>query len=352
MNIDSATKVARQKLSVLELAQTLGNISEACRQRGISRTSFYEYKKRFEEAGLEGLRDLPPIVKSHPFTTSEETVERIVTLSLENPSRGCNFISDRLRQEGTLVSYPTVQNILNKQGLRRSYDRWLRLEELAAAGQLEPTETQLKFLIKENPIWRERRHVESRRPGELLCQDTSSVGKWDGGLLRLHAVVDTFSSYGFAFLYPSKQPEAAVAVLHNDVLPLYAEQQLGVQAILTDNGTEFCGTPEHPYELYLALNDIEHRRTQVRHPHTNGFVERFIRTVKEEFFRSRVSRLQFTTLEELQAALDDWLHAYNHDRPHQGYRNMGRRPRETIDAYKNGTLKQTKRGGRTVKNET
>lgn len=352
MNTDPAVKVARQKLSVLELAQALGNVSEACRQRGVSRTSFYEYKKRFEEAGLEGLKDLPPIVKSHPFTTPEETVERIVALSLENPSRGCNFISDRLLQEGTMVSYPTVQNILNKQGLGSRYDRWLRLEELAAAGQLEPSAGQLKFLIKENPIWRERRHVESRRPGELLCQDTSSVGRWEDSFLRLHAVVDTFSSYGFAFLYPSKQPEAAVAVLHNEVLPFYAEQQLPVQAILTDNGTEFCGTPEHPYELYLALNDIQHRRTQVKHPHTNGFVERFIRTVKEEFFQGRVPRLQFATLDELQMALDEWLDYYNNERPHQGYRNMGRRPRETIDAYKNGSLKQGIRGNRTVKNET
>lgn len=351
MNTDPATKVARQKLSVLELAQALGNVSEACRQRGVSRTSFYEYKKRFEEAGLEGLKDLPPIVKSHPFTTPAETVERIVTLSLGNPSRGCNFISDLLLQEGTMVSYPTVQNILNKQGLGSKYDRWLRLEELADEGQLEPSETQLKFLIKENPIWRERRHVESSRPGELLCQDTSSVGKWEGSFLRLHAVVDTFSSYGFAFLYPSKQPEAAVAVVHNEVLPFYAGQQLPVQAILTDNGTEFCGTPEHPYELYLALNDIEHRRTQPKHPHTNGFVERFIRTVKEEFFRSRVPQLQFTTLAELQAALDEWLVYYNTERPHQGYRNMGRRPRETIDAYVAGTLKQGKRNSKTVKNE-
>jgi hypothetical protein len=134
-------------------------------------------------------------------------VERIVTLSLENPSRGCNFISDLLLQEGKMVSYPTVQNILNKRGLGSKYDRWLRLEELAAAERLEPSQTQLKFLIKENPIWRERRHVESRRPGELLCQHTSSVGKWEDSFLRLHVVVDTFSSYGFAFLYPSKQPE-------------------------------------------------------------------------------------------------------------------------------------------------
>jgi len=53
--------------------------------------------------------------------------------------------------------------------------------------------------------------------------------------------------------------------------------------VLTDNCREFCETDAHPYELYLKLNDIEHRTTQIRRPQTNGFVERFHCKVKEEF---------------------------------------------------------------------
>lgn len=78
MNTDATTKLVRQRLSVLELAERLNNVSEACRQRGISRTIFYEYKRRFDEQGIEGLKDLPPISKSHPFSTAPEVVERIV----------------------------------------------------------------------------------------------------------------------------------------------------------------------------------------------------------------------------------------------------------------------------------
>jgi hypothetical protein len=81
-------KLARQRLSVLELAEALGNVSEACRQRGMSRTQFYEYKRRFQTHGLEGLKDLPPIPKEHPFTTSPQVVERILALSLEHPAWG------------------------------------------------------------------------------------------------------------------------------------------------------------------------------------------------------------------------------------------------------------------------
>lgn len=331
MNTDATTKLAHQRLSVLDLAQRLNNVSEACRQRGISRTIFYEYKRRFDEQGLDGLKDLPPIPKSHPFTTSPEVVERILALSLLHPARGCNFISDHLRQEGIVVSYPTVQNILTKHGLRTRYDRWLKLEAQAADEHLTPTQEQGEFLEEQNPCWRERSgHVESDAPGELLCQDTAAVGRWAGQRLWLHAVVDSYSSFAFALLYTDKQAAAAAAVVHNDVLPFYQQQGLRVAAILTDNGTEFCGTPEHPYELYLALCDVEHRRTKLNSPQTNGFVERFIRTLNEEFFEDVHRRRLYESADELQADLDQWLHYYNYERPHQGYRNLGRCPADTF----------------------
>ena len=104
-------------------------------------------------------------------------------------------------------------------------------------------------------------------------------------------------------------------------------------AVLTDNGREFCGTERHPYELYLALNDIEHRKTKVRSPRTNGFVERFNGTVLEEFFRPVMHASCSTSVEALQADLDAWLHHYNHERPHLGYRNQGRRPWETVERF-------------------
>jgi transposase InsO family protein len=158
------------------------------------------------------------------------------------------------------------------------YDRLLKLEEKAASEPIELTAEQVALIEKANPCYRER-HVESSRPGELLAQDTFFVGHLKGvGKVYLQAVVDTYGSYAFGFLHTGKLPECAVAVLHNDVLPFYKELGLDVQVILIDNGREYCGKDTHPYELYLALNDIEHRRTKVGRPQTNGFLERFNRT--------------------------------------------------------------------------
>lgn len=330
----AADKLARQRLSVLELAQALGNVSEACRRRGLSRQTFYEYKRRFEKHGVEGLKDLPPIPNSHPMTTPDEHVERLLAISLEHPARGCNFLRDQLRLEGITISAPTIQNLLNKRGLRTRYDRWLRLEEHVAEQGVELSAEQVRFLEEQNPQFRER-HVESSRPGELLCQDTFYVGRLKGvGKVYLHAVIDSYSSYGFGFLHTTKQPEAAVAALHNEALPFYRKHRLEVGAILTDNlRGAFCGTPEHPYELYLSLCEIEHRRTRVARPQTNGFAERFQRTVQEEFFETAWRRKLYESVEALQADLDTWLLYYNRERPHQGYRNMGRRPYDTIKQY-------------------
>jgi len=332
-DMDAAEKVARHRLSVLELAEALGNVSEACRRRGMTRTQFYEYRRRFQLYGLEGLKDLPPVHKSHPQTTPPEVEAEIIALSLEHPAWGCHRLSDMMRLRGRPVSGPTIQNILARHGMATMYDRLLKLEERAASEPIELTAEQVALIEKANPCFRER-HVESRRPGELLAQDTFFVGTIKGvGKVYLQAVVDTYSSYAFGFLHTGKLPECAVAVLHNDVLPFYRDLGLTVEAILTDNGREYCGNEAHPYELYLALSDIEHRRTKVGRPQTNGFVERFNRTALDEFFRKAFRERFYDSVEALQADLDAWLLHYNTERPHRGYRNMGRRPIDTINLY-------------------
>jgi transposase InsO family protein len=330
---DPATKVARQRLSVLELAQELGSVSKACRQAGMDRTSFYEWKRRFQTHGLAGLKDLPPIPKSHPATTPEPVQERIVALALQHPTRGCDFLSAQLALEGITVSGVTIQSILNKRSLGSRYERLLALEQRALEQQIELTPELVKLIEKANPCFRER-HVESSRPGELLCQDTFFVGSFKGvGKVYLHTVVDTYGSYAFGVLGTSKQPEWAVSVLYNDALPFYEERAIPVGAVLTDNGKEFCGTDTHPYELFLALSEIAHRRTKVNCPRTNGFVERFHRTVLDEFFRMKLRTTLYESLEALQTDLDAWLDYYNQQRPHLGYRNLGRRPIDTVSEY-------------------
>jgi transposase len=168
---DPGEKLAHRRMTVLELAQRLGNVTEACRRGGIDRTSFYDWKRRFQLQGLDGLKDLPPIAKSHPMSTPPEVVARIGELALEHPAHGCNKIEALLALEGRRVSAITVQKILNDQGLGTRHERWLALERRNAEQAIELSTEQVAFLEELNPCFRER-HVESERPGELLAADT------------------------------------------------------------------------------------------------------------------------------------------------------------------------------------
>lgn len=330
----SDKKLARKRLSALELANELKNVAEACRKSGISRSRFYDYKRRFQTHGFAGLVDLPPIHKSHPQTTSDAVVEQILSFSMVNPMWGCNRLSAQLKLQGICVSGVTIQKILEKHNLGSKYERLLALEAKHLDEGLELTAEQISAIEKANPVFRER-HVESSRPGELLCQDTLFVGNLKGvGKVYLQAVVDAYGSYAFGYLHTGKIPEHAATIIHNDVIPQYLEWNLPITAILTDNGPEFKGKEEsHPYELYLQLNDIEHRKTKIRSPQTNGFVERFNRTVLDEFFRPTFRTNYYLDIESLQNDLNTWLYFYNNERVHLGYRNRGKRPIETVNLF-------------------
>ena len=130
----------------------------------------------------------------------------------------------------------------------------------------------------------------------------------------------------------SKSQPITVADLLNDrVLPFYASEELPVLRILIDRGTEYCGKADrHDDQLYLAINDIEHTRTKVRYPQTNGICERFHKTILQEFYQPVLQRKIFSSIEELQAELDIWLDYYNNERAHQGKKCCGRTPMATL----------------------
>lgn len=159
-------KIAGQRLSVLELAKALRNVSAACKQRGMLRTQFYEYKRRFQTHGIEGLVDLPPVHHSHPNATPPEVEQRILELSLERPAWGCNRLSGTLKLEGIQISAITLQKILNRNEMGSRYDRWLKLEERVHGQAIEPNGEQVAFIEKHNPAFK-KRHVESSAPGGL-----------------------------------------------------------------------------------------------------------------------------------------------------------------------------------------
>ena len=321
----------KHKLSLLQLAEQLQNIRQACKMMGVSRQHYYDIKERFEQAGVEGLHEKERKLPRMPNQTPQDTEERIVEYSLKHPTYGKDRMPLQLRFEGIIISASAIERIWKRYHLENRFKRLLRLEELHKQQGMVLSDEQIQALLEhvgKAPI----EHVFSRYPGYLLCQDTFEVGYIKGvGKIYMQAVVDTYGSFGFAKLYTSKMPTTAADILIDRVLPFYMAFDIPIRRMLTDNGGEFCGKGfKHDYELMLQIFGIEHSRIRVGMPQTNGFVERFNRTVLEEFFCVAFRKKWYYSLDELQQDLDTFMWHYNFQRPHSGYRLNGKRPIEVL----------------------
>jgi len=197
------------------------------------------------------------------------------------------------------------------------------------------SESQLAALEKAKADKEAHGEFESECPGYCGAQNTFHVGTLKGvGWVYQQSFLDTYTKLAFAKLYDRKTPLVAADLLNDRVIPFFDEHGIPLNRVLTDRGTEYCGGPErHEYELYLAVENIDHTRTQVKSPQTNGIVERFHRTVLNEFYRVAFRRKIYRGLEEMQSDLDAWLREYNEVRPHQGRWCYGKTPLKTfVDA--------------------
>jgi transposase InsO family protein len=322
----------RRKLSLLQLAQELQNVSKACRIMGYHRDTFYEVRRAFQVGGVAALVEQRRGPRGpHPNRVSDEVEARILAYALEHPTHGAQRVANELRLQGVNVGVSGVRGVWGRHDLETRLKRLLRLEQAAQDSTLVLSDEQLRLLERHSVEFR-CRHVEATRPGELLNQDTFFWGTLKGvGKVYVQVLVDVFCSLAFAKVYTSKMPVTACDLLYARVLPFYEALGLPVGAILTDNGREFCGTEgSHPYQLLLALEGIEHRTTRVRTPRTNGFVERMNRTLLDECFRVTGRTTWYVGIDEIQRDLDQFLEYYNLRRSHQGYRLAGRTPAQAL----------------------
>ena len=203
------------------------------------------------------------------------------------------------------------------------------------------TEAQLKCLEKAKLEKEARGEIETEHPGYLGSQDTYFVGTMKGvGRIYQQTFVDTYCRFAFAKLYVEKTAITAAHMLNEVVLPWFAEQDIPLLRVLTDRGTEYCGRiDEHAYQLFLAVENIDHSKTKARSPQTNRICERFHKTLKHEFYDVAFRKKLYRSVDELQADVDEWLKEYNELRPHSGTRCYGKTPWQTFKDSKKLALR-------------
>ena len=328
----SINPIIKHKAGLLNLAEELGNVSRACKVMGVSRDTFYRYQELVEEGGIENL-----INKSrrtpNPKNRVEEATENAVTdYATEQPAHGQVRVSNELRKRGIFVSPSGVRSIWLRHDIENFKKRLKALEAKVAREGIILSDEQVAALERKKHDDEACGEIETAHPGYLGSQDTFYVGNLKGvGRIYQQTFVDTYSKIAFCKLYTTKTPITAADLLNDKVLPFFEKSALPMLRILTDRGTEYCGKVEqHDYQLYLAINDIDHTKTKAMSPQTNGICERFHKTILQEFYQVTFRKKLYSSLEQLQKDLDEWMEYYNNERTHQGKMCCGRTPMETL----------------------
>ena len=326
--LNSNERIIKHKLGLLNLAEELGNVSRACKVMGLSRDTFYRYKAAAEEGGVEALFDQSRRKPNLKNRTDQATEAAVIQYAVDEPAHGQTRSSNELRKKGVFISPSGVRCVWLRHGLACFRDRLKALEAKVAAEGIILTESQVAALECKQDDDLACGEIETAHPGYLGSQDTFYVGTLKGvGRVYQQTFVDTYSKVAFAKLYTTKTPITSADLLNDRALPFFEEHSLPLLRILTDRGTEYCGKAEHhDYQLYLAVNDIEHTKTKVRSPQTNGICERFHKTILQEFYQVTFRKKIYTDLAGLQADLDTWVAYYNNERTHQGKMCCGQTP--------------------------
>ena len=325
-------KLIKNKLGLLELSEHLGNVSKACQLLGYSRDTFYRIKELHDAGGPEALKEISRRKPNIRNRVAPELEHRIVELACELPAYGQVRVANELRKVGLIISPGGVRTVWLRHNLETMQKRLGALEEKVAREGIILTERQLQALEGAKQEKEAHGEIETEHPGYLGSQDTFYVGTLKGiGRIYQQTYVDTYSKHALCKLYTMRNALVAADMLNDLVVPFYESVNVPILRILTDRGTEYCGSAEtHEYQLFLALNDIDHTKTKAKSPQTNGICERFHKTILTEFYQVALRKKIYRSLEELQVDLDDWLWHYNSERTHQGKICCGRTPMQTL----------------------
>lgn len=325
-------KIIKNKLGLLKLAQTLGSVSDACKVMGYSRDSFYRFKELYETGGEMALKEISRKKPNLKNRVEPDVEQAVVQYAIDQPAHGQLRVSNELKKRGLSVSPATVRNVWLRHDLETMKKRLKALEAKMAQEHFILTEAQVQALEKSRRENEAHGEIETEHPGYLGAQDTYYVGSLKGvGRIYQQTFIDTYSKVAIVKLYDRKNALVAADLLNDRVIPFFDENDVPLMRILTDRGTEYCGSREqHEYQLYLAVENIDHSRTKAYSPQTNGICERFHKTIKDEFYAVAFRKKIYTSLEQLQEDVDRWLEEYNTNRTHSGKYCYGKTPMETF----------------------
>jgi len=325
ITVTPAEIIYQRRLAVLEYAARVGNVAEACRAFGISRTRYYEWKGVADRYGLDALMPKARRTPQMPGATPTHVVEELLTLAVLEPTIGCRQYADRLGDRGFAIAKSTVQKILVTHGLGRRSQRLGRAAAITAATTGLLTEA----ARGDEPFGF---CLATGGPGELVCIDSFYVGKLKGvGKVYQLTAIDVFTRWAVVAIVLGPVKHTHTMRFIDQVLRTYRRHGVRVRAILSDNGPEYVASD---FRAHLVAKALRHERIPARSPNHNAVCERFHGTILQECWRPAFHRRHFTSIRQLQGEAHSWLITYHHRRRNHGDYMRGRTPHQILDNHK------------------
>lgn len=296
------------------------SIISLCKRYQVSRKWFYKWKKRRDKEGNEGLRTRIRATPRMPNKVPIEIETKILEFIKEYPTYGPARIEAELKIRGIIIGHTGIYNVLRGIGLNTAKKRleWVRKlnGEIVTLNELQRAKEKSKT-----------NHIEAYYPGQLVSEDTFYIGCLKGiGRIYHQVACDCFSSFGAAKIYANKTTDTSCDFVETHLIKKFAGVK--IRRLLTDCGTEYTtwheeAKPKHKFEKMCERLGVRHTTTKVRHPWTNGYVERLNETLLDEFYSLAFRKKRYESIEELQSDLDEFMDYYNYRRTHQGYKLKG-----------------------------
>jgi transposase InsO family protein len=323
--VTRAEIIYQRRLAVLAYAARVGNVAEACRVFGISRTRYYEWKNVADRYGLDALMPKDRRSPQMPDATPTHVVEALLTLAVVQPTIGCRQYADQLGDQGFSVAKSTVQKHLVAHGLGKRAERLARAAAITAATTGLVTEA----ARDDEPFGF---CLASGGPGELVCLDSFYIGKLKGvGKVYQLTAIDVFTRWAFVAIVLGTPNAGHTMRFIDQVLRHYRRHGVKVRAVLSDNGPEYVAAD---FRAHLVAKGLRHERIPARSPNHNAVVERFQGTMLQECWRPAFHKKHFGSIRQLGAEADAWLITYHHRRRNHGDYMRGRTPHQILDNHK------------------
>lgn len=324
---------ANQRLEIMQAVERSGNVSQACLQYEVSRASYYAWLRKYKEAPLSGLEPKKRISK-RANKTPQDVVERVVVLAIRNPDSGCSKIADLLLKGGTPLSPPTVQKILNKEGLGTVSRRLFRLEKHYVLDGWQVTDQQLELINRNDPCLKERNKTGSH-PGEILVQDCFPIFQLIPGCY-VHVVIDTYSSTAFVYPWFEKSSFIAADVLHALAFRKFRLANFPIRKVVTSNAYIFSRHGKTYSDICMSRN-VLHEIYTGKDRNWNGYIESF-----KKFFLNKYQHLKTEKLDAAQ--LTEIFRTMKHPSlcgsiAVQGFPNFGMTPAKRIEQSRSSLTK-------------